>query len=87
MASIMPITNAPVSPIKTSEGSQLKIKKAKIAPTIENDRMEKIKSSIKKNQTPKAISESVAIVPANPSSPSIRLNEFVITIIVKYVSR
>ncbi len=83
MASIIPMTSAPVSPIKTSEGSQLKIRNAKMAPSIEKARIEKIRSPIRKNQIPKHNSATMAIVPASPSSPSIRLNEFVMTIMVR----
>ena len=83
----IPITIAPVSPIKISDGSQLKTKKEISPPIIAKQNKEKTKSPIRKNQMPKASNATNPMLPASPSSPSIKLKEFVIRITTKPVKK
>ena len=74
---IKPITIEPVSPIKILDGNQLKYKNATIPLASIMDNRLYVKSSIKKNETPKNERMISAIDPARPSIPSIRLYAFV----------
>jgi hypothetical protein len=69
-----------------SDGSQLKKRKAITAPNMEKAKTANTISSARKKDMPNASRAMLAIVPPKPSSPSIRLNEFVITMMVKIVT-
>lgn len=84
--STVPITSAPVSPMKIFDGSQFLKRNARMPPASARQSMENGKSAMKRNQAPKQIQAIKENVAARPSIPSMRFNEFVITITVTSVT-
>ena len=82
-----PISNDPVSPIKIFAGEKLYIRKAIRLPASEKAITAYSSCDVARKYAPKMEEVNKPRQPASPSTPSIRLKEFVITIIVKRVSK
>ena len=82
-----PISKEPVSPIKIFAGEKLYIRKATRLPASEKAITAYINCEVAMKYAPKIEEVNNPRQPASPSTPSIRLKEFVITTIVKRVSK
>ena len=82
-----PISKEPVSPIKIFAGEKLYIRKATRLPAREKAITAYINCEVARKYAPKIDEVNNPRQPASPSTPSIRLKEFVITTIVKRVSK
>src|SRR4029077_1808681 len=81
-----PISKEPVSPIKIFAGEKLYIRNATRLPAREKAITAYINCEVARKYVPKRDEVNNPRHPASPSTPSIRLKEFVITTIVNRVS-